>query len=124
MRISDWSSDVCSSDLSRRKSRRCSRRRTWRSAAGCSPPWSRWPCSTGTAPVIRYATISRDAEEGRAMSESKEGGTTGGRAKPGPQARVDPKLLELLVCPLTKEPLRYDAAAQGLISDQIGRAHV
>lgn len=35
---------------------------------------------------------------------------------------VDPKLLELLVCPLTKGPLRYDAAAQELISDQSGLA--
>ena len=31
-------------------------------------------------------------------------------------AGVDPKLLEILVCPLTKEPLRYDAARQELIS--------
>lgn len=30
---------------------------------------------------------------------------------------VDPKLLELLVCPLTKTPLRYDAKNQELISD-------
>ncbi|MBM3508003.1 MAG: Trm112 family protein [Alphaproteobacteria bacterium] len=30
---------------------------------------------------------------------------------------IDPRLLEILVCPLTKEPLRYDAAAQELISD-------
>ena len=30
--------------------------------------------------------------------------------------RVDPKLLELLVCPLTKESLDYDAARQELIS--------
>ncbi|WP_430913124.1 Trm112 family protein [Methylobacterium sp. sgz302541] len=30
--------------------------------------------------------------------------------------RVDPKLLELLVCPLTKETLDYDAARQELIS--------
>jgi uncharacterized protein YbaR (Trm112 family) len=29
---------------------------------------------------------------------------------------VDPKLLELLVCPLTKGPLTYDEAAQELIS--------
>jgi len=32
--------------------------------------------------------------------------------------KVDPKLLEILVCPVTKGPLRYDAAAQELISDQ------
>ncbi|WP_419798200.1 MAG: Trm112 family protein [Terasakiella sp.] len=31
---------------------------------------------------------------------------------------VDPKLLEVLVCPITKGPLRYDADAQELISDQ------
>ena len=31
-------------------------------------------------------------------------------------ARIDPKLLELLVCPLTKCRLEYDAAAQELIS--------
>ncbi len=31
---------------------------------------------------------------------------------------LDPKLLEILVCPLTKGPLRYDAAAQELISEK------
>jgi uncharacterized protein YbaR (Trm112 family) len=36
---------------------------------------------------------------------------------------VDPKLLEILVCPLTKGPLRYDAEAQELISDQAGLAY-
>ncbi len=30
---------------------------------------------------------------------------------------IDPKLLEILVCPVTKQPLRYDAEAQELISD-------
>jgi uncharacterized protein YbaR (Trm112 family) len=30
--------------------------------------------------------------------------------------RPDPKLLEILVCPVTKGPLDYDAAAQELIS--------
>lgn len=30
---------------------------------------------------------------------------------------VDPKLLEILVCPLTKKPLRYDREAQELISE-------
>jgi uncharacterized protein len=31
---------------------------------------------------------------------------------------ADPKLLEVLVCPLTKAPLEYDAARQELISRQ------
>ncbi|GJD91295.1 MULTISPECIES: Trm112 family protein [Methylobacterium] len=30
--------------------------------------------------------------------------------------RVDPKLLEILVCPLTKQTLEYDAGRQELIS--------
>jgi uncharacterized protein YbaR (Trm112 family) len=37
--------------------------------------------------------------------------------------RVDPKLLEILVCPATKGPLRYDAAARELISDRAGLAY-
>jgi uncharacterized protein len=32
--------------------------------------------------------------------------------------RIDPKLLEILVCPLTKGPLEYDAVRQELISRQ------
>ena len=32
--------------------------------------------------------------------------------------RIDPKLLEMLVCPVTKGALRYDAVAQELISDR------
>ena len=36
---------------------------------------------------------------------------------------IDPKLLEILVCPMTKGPLRYDEAAQELISDQAGLAY-
>ena len=36
---------------------------------------------------------------------------------------IDPKLLEILVCPLTKGPLRYDRAAQELISDKAGLAY-
>ena len=38
-------------------------------------------------------------------------------------AEIDPKLLEILVCPLTKGPLRYDRAAQELISDEAGLAY-
>ena len=33
-----------------------------------------------------------------------------------PAGAVDPKLLEILVCPLTKGPLEYDAEKQELIS--------
>ncbi len=40
----------------------------------------------------------------------------------GPR-KADRKLLEMLVCPLTKQPLRFDEAAQELISDKAGLAY-
>jgi uncharacterized protein YbaR (Trm112 family) len=36
---------------------------------------------------------------------------------------VDPKLLEILVCPLTKGALRYDAQKQELVSDKARLAY-
>jgi uncharacterized protein YbaR (Trm112 family) len=36
---------------------------------------------------------------------------------------IDPKLLEILVCPMTKVPLRYEAERQELLSDQAGLAY-
>jgi uncharacterized protein YbaR (Trm112 family) len=40
-----------------------------------------------------------------------------------PAGSVDPKLLEILVCPLTKGPLEYDAERQELISRSAKRAY-
>jgi uncharacterized protein YbaR (Trm112 family) len=42
---------------------------------------------------------------------------------PPPPCPVDPRLLEILVCPLTKGPLEYDAAAGELISRRAGLAY-
>lgn len=36
---------------------------------------------------------------------------------------IDKKLLEILVCPLTKGPLHYDAQKQELISDKAKLAY-
>ncbi len=40
-----------------------------------------------------------------------------------PKIPVDPRLLELLVCPLTKGPLEYDREAGELISRSAGLAY-
>lgn len=37
--------------------------------------------------------------------------------------RFDPTLLDKLVCPISREPLRYDEPAQELISDTAGLAY-
>jgi len=38
-------------------------------------------------------------------------------------ADVDPALLSLLVCPMSKLPLRYDREAQELVNDALGIAY-
>ena len=40
-----------------------------------------------------------------------------------PSTPIHRKLLDILVCPLTKGPLRYDAQNQELISDRAGLAY-
>lgn len=40
----------------------------------------------------------------------------GQAAEPASRGRTDPRLLELLVCPLTRDTLMYDEARQELIS--------
>jgi uncharacterized protein len=40
------------------------------------------------------------------------------QSAPVEATRIDPKLLEILVCPLTKGPLQYDVERQELISRQ------
>ncbi|PCI42350.1 MAG: hypothetical protein COB46_01005 [Rhodospirillaceae bacterium] len=42
---------------------------------------------------------------------------------PHPQNSVDPKLLEILVCPLTKGPLKFSSKTQELISEKAGLAY-
>jgi uncharacterized protein YbaR (Trm112 family) len=51
---------------------------------------------------------------------SEDPGPVTESAGPSP---IDPRLLEILVCPLTKGPLEYDRAAGELISRQAGLAY-
>jgi uncharacterized protein YbaR (Trm112 family) len=39
------------------------------------------------------------------------------------ERHIDPKLLEILVCPLTKAPLTFNKNTQELVSDQAGLAY-
>ena len=60
-----------------------------------------------------------DTEDNQTEHHHREDEET---ANPAGNRDVDPKLLEILVCPLTKTPLRYDRRARELISDQAGLA--
>ena len=42
---------------------------------------------------------------------------------PGIVREADPRLLAILVCPLTRMPLRYDSIAQELVADAAGLAY-
>lgn len=42
---------------------------------------------------------------------------------PAPGVPIDPRLLEILVCPLTKEPLVYDREHNELVSRRAGLAY-
>jgi uncharacterized protein YbaR (Trm112 family) len=53
-------------------------------------------------------------------AETPDSSATTGASGP---RMVDRKLLEILVCPLTKGPLRYDTERQELISDKAGLAY-
>lgn len=44
-------------------------------------------------------------------------------APPPAGGAVDPQLLEILVCPVTKQPLRYDRERGELISEAAGLAY-
>ena len=41
---------------------------------------------------------------------------------PNLYGQLDPKVLQILACPLTKKPLKYDQEAQELISIEAGLA--
>ena len=42
---------------------------------------------------------------------------------PIPPPTIDPRLLEILICPVTRGPLRWDPVAQELISKQANLAY-
>ena len=50
------------------------------------------------------------------MSDNADAGTP-------PSADVDPRLLEVLVCPHSRGPLTYDRERQELVSKQAGLAY-
>jgi Lon protease-like protein/uncharacterized protein YbaR (Trm112 family) len=72
--------------------------RPWTSAGGC---WS--PCSPSTPPRTTM-TGRRRCSRSRGMSDAP--------ASP----ELDPRLLEILVCPVTRGPLDYDRARGELVS--------
>lgn len=57
------------------------------------------------------------------MSETGKTPETEDEHSPQRASGVDPRLLEILVCPLTRAPLEYDRTAGELISKKAGLAY-
>lgn len=57
------------------------------------------------------------------MSETGKTPETEDERSPQRASGVDPRLLEILVCPLTRAPLEYDRTAGELISKKAGLAY-
>ena len=80
----------------------------------------------------RAAALADAAADGRAgaghagRAQRKLNGSPARMDEPAEarrQAPIDPRLLEILVCPLTKGPLEYDREASELISRKAGLAY-
>jgi uncharacterized protein YbaR (Trm112 family) len=60
---------------------------------------------------------------GRRCNDEEGDPSVSNEPERGGERRLDPKLLEILVCPLTKTSLDYDAKRQELISRAAGLAY-
>jgi uncharacterized protein len=71
--------------------------------------------SGGIAGGLTGLAVQEKNTEDRQSAPMRNSSGFGGRAE-RPAGSIDPKLLEILVCPLTKGTLEYDAEKQELIS--------
>ena len=74
------------------------------------------------SPIDDTAADEPDQDKAGSDAAGDDQPDTAGRARQGGRV-VDRKLLEILVCPLTKTTLEYDAKAQELISRAAGLAY-
>src|SRR3990170_4001670 len=71
----------------------------------------------------RWSLRQRTTAPGHRCNDGQGDAPMSNAPKRGGERRLDPKLLEILVCPLTKTSLDYDAQRQELISRAAGLAY-
>lgn len=76
------------------------------------------------ASVLRQTRAPPSAVARRCLRVSRPRSSADGCETPGkgPHA-FDPALLEVLVCPLSKKPLRYEASTNELVNEELGIAY-
>lgn len=70
----------------------------------------------------RLASALRASGVGRRCLRATGSRPSADRSEQPPSA-FDPALLEFLVCPLSKKPLRYEASTNELINEELGIAY-
>ncbi|XP_019596687.2 protein preY, mitochondrial [Rhinolophus sinicus] len=75
------------------------------------------------APVLRQTRAPSSAVARRCLRVSRSRSSAdGSETEKVPQA-FDPALLEFLVCPLSKKPLKYEASTNELVNEELGIAY-
>lgn len=84
-------------------------------------------------PAKKTLTVDPNSQAAKKNTQKAKPSTGGGRKRHATGradnnrghkgGNVDPKLLEMLVCPVSKEALVYDKAAGELISEKAGLAY-
>ncbi|XP_027973624.1 protein preY, mitochondrial [Eumetopias jubatus] len=78
-----------------------------------------WLASALRGPRVPPFTVAR-----RCLHASGSQRSADKSERPGdPPRAFDPALLEFLVCPLSKKPLRYEASTNELINEELGIAY-
>ncbi|XP_005002717.1 protein preY, mitochondrial [Cavia porcellus] len=82
-----------------------------------------WACGT-IASALRGARAPPLAVVQRGLRSTSSRFLAGpGEGAEKPLRAFDPALLEFLVCPLSKKPLRYEASTNELINEELGIAY-
>ncbi|OXB72097.1 UNVERIFIED_CONTAM: hypothetical protein H355_012397 [Colinus virginianus] len=77
-------------------------------------------CGRGAAVVLRGAAGSRGTAGQRQQEQQQQQQQQQG---PGAGRPLEPSLLQFLVCPLSKRPLRYEESTNELINEELGIAY-
>ncbi|XP_072481568.1 protein preY, mitochondrial [Notamacropus eugenii] len=78
-----------------------------------------------SAPWRRAASALRGRPRSRAVHAAgpRSAPDTPGSGQASPPADFDTALLDVLVCPLSKKPLRYEVSTNELINEELGIAY-
>ncbi|XP_051823684.1 protein preY, mitochondrial [Antechinus flavipes] len=87
-----------------------------------------WPCRQVTSALLGRQPLAASvgaAAWSRAvhLAGSRRASDSPGSSQASPPSAFDEALLDVLVCPLSKKPLRYEMSTNELINEELGIAY-